>query len=299
MPNSDHKIQSIRVHTINIPAKAVHSHGSGDVAGINSVVLEITTDTGITGWGEASPWPVFTGTAGGNAAALHVHLRPHLIGQDPVLVEKHLNTANKVLVGHNEAKSALESALLDITGKICGLSISELVGGRQRDDIAMSFSVANPDFGKDLDDIAEMWSDGVRLFKFKTGFSDHSFDIMRLEKLRKIYGDEVSIRIDYNQGLPAFDAIRRIRDLEAFSPAFIEQPVKMHEREALAEITRAIDTPIMADESVFDPKDALYGAKIRIADIYALKIMKSGGIRRALEVAAIARVAGIEVYGGC
>ena len=151
---SEHRIETIRVHRVNIPAKAVHSHGSGDVAGINAVILEIVTDSGITGWGEASPWPVFTGTAEGNAAALHVHLRPHLIGEDPVQVEKHLNMAGKVIVGHNEAKAALEIALLDITGQISGLSITELVGGRQRETIPMSFSVANPDFEKDLDDIA-------------------------------------------------------------------------------------------------------------------------------------------------
>jgi muconate cycloisomerase len=296
---SDHKIQQIRIHQILIPAKAVHSHGSGDVAGINSVILEVVTDTGLTGWGEASPWPVFTGTREGNAAALHVHLRPHLMGQDPVQVEKHMAMADRVLVGHPEAKAAMEMALLDITGQITGLQVCELVGARMRDDMGMSFSVANPDFNADLEDIAAMWEDGVRIFKFKTGFAEHSFDVMRAEKLRQLYGDEIDIRIDYNQGLRAYDAVRCIRDLEQFRPTFVEQPVKMHEREALAHITHVIDTPIMADESVFDPKGALYGAQIRIADVFSLKIMKSGGIRRALEVAAIARAAGIEVYGGC
>ncbi len=296
---SDHKIEQIRVHTISIPAKAVHSHGSGDVAGINSVILEIITDTGITGWGEASPWPVFTGTVEGNAAALHVHLRPYLTGQDPVQVEKHLNMADKIVVGHPEAKAALEMALLDITGKITGLSVCELVGGRMRDDMGMSFSIANPDFDADLEDIAALWEDGVRIFKLKTGFNSHQFDLLRCETLRSLYGGALDMRIDYNQGLLAYDAVRCIRDLEAFRPTFVEQPVKMHEREALAHIAHTIETPIMADESVFDPKGALYGAKNRIADIFSLKIMKSGGIRRALEVAAIARAAGIEIYGGC
>lgn len=296
---SEHTIESLRVHVVGIPARAVHSHGSGDVAGIDTVLLEVTTDTGLTGWGEAAPWPVFTGTVEANAAALHVHLRPHLVGADPVQVECLLNRAAKVLVGHNEAKAALECALLDITGQITGLPIAELVGGRQRDAIPMSFSVANPDFGKDLEDIAELWKDGVRLFKIKTGFSDHAFDLMRLDKLRNRYGDEIDLRIDYNQGLPAFDAIRRVRDLEPFRPTFVEQPVKMHERAALAAITRAVDVPVMADESVFDARDALAGATARMADIFSLKVMKSGGIRRALEVAAIARAAGIEVYGGC
>ena len=293
------QIETIRVHVVNIPVKAVHSHGSGDVAGIRSVLLEVTTDGGLTGWGEASPWPVFTGTVEGNAAALDVHLRPHLLGADPVQVEKHLATADAVVVGCPEAKAALETALLDIVGQMAGLSIAELVGARHRAAVPLSFSVANPDFDMDLEDVERLYEDGVRLFKLKTGFAEHAFDRIRLEKLRERYGDSVSLRIDYNQGLRATDAIRTLRDLESFDLAFIEQPVKRHERAALAEITRALDTPVMADESVFDPAEALAGVGMRLADIFALKIMKSGGIRRALEVAAIARLGGIDVYGGC
>lgn len=126
----DHKIKDIRIHVIDVPAKAVHSHGSGDVAGIKSVIVEIVTDGGITGWGEAAPWPVFTGTSEANAAALHVHLRPHLIGRNPLHVEKHLAMADAVIVQCSEAKAALETALLDIVGQITGLPIVELVGGR-------------------------------------------------------------------------------------------------------------------------------------------------------------------------
>ena len=293
------KIEALRVHLVDLPVRAVHSHGSGDVAGIRSVLLEVTTDGGLTGWGEASPWPVFTGTAEGNAAALHVHLRPHLLGADPVQVEKHLATAEAVVVGCPEAKAALETALLDVVGQMAGLSIAELVGARHRAAVPMSFSVANPDFDADLDDVARLYEDGVRLFKLKTGFADHAFDRMRLEKLRDRYGDALSLRVDYNQGLRATDAIRTLRDLESFGLTFIEQPVKRHERAALAAITRALDTPIMADESVFDAREALVGVQMGIADVFALKIMKSGGIRRALEVAAIARLGGVDVYGGC
>ena len=115
-----------------------------------------------------------------------------------------------------------------------GLSVAELVGARHRATVPMSFSVANPDFDADLEDVARLYEDGVRLFKLKTGFADHGFDRMRLEKLRERYGGAVSLRIDYNQGLRATDAIRTLRDLEAFDLAFIEQPVKRHERAALA-----------------------------------------------------------------
>ncbi len=289
----------MRLHVVDIPAKAVHSHGSGDVSGIASVLCELVTEDGLSGWGEASPWPVFTGTREAATAALHTHLRPLVIGQDPVCVEPIMTQADRQLVGHPEAKAALECALLDLTGQIAGLSIAELMGGRQRDHIPLSFSIANPDFDADLRDVAQLWDDGVRIFKLKTGFADHAFDLMRLERLRQLYGDEVRLRIDYNQGLKAYDAIRHVRDLEVFRPDFVEQPVRAFEREVMAEITRAVDVPIMADESVFDARDALRGAHGRIADIFSLKIAKSGGIRRCLDVAAIARAAGIGIYGGC
>nr|WP_281494205.1 enolase C-terminal domain-like protein [Jannaschia sp. S6380] len=289
----------MRLHCVSIPARATHSHGSGDVGGIEAVLCELTTGSGLTGWGEASPWPVFTGTVEGAAAALDRYFRPLVIGRDPVLVEPILWQADRVLVGHPEAKAALECALLDLAGQIAGLPIAEMVGGRHRDAIPLSFSVANPDFDADLEDIAAIWDSGVRIFKLKTGFGDHAFDLMRLERLRETYGDAARLRIDYNQGLRAYDAIRRIRDLEAFRPDLVEQPVPMHAREALAEITRAVDVPIMADESVFDVRAAQRGAAARMADVFSLKVMKSGGVRRCLEIAAIARAVGIEVYGGC
>lgn len=296
---TDHCITQMRVHCVSIPARAVHSHGSGDVGGINVALCELLTDSGLTGWGEASPWKVFTGTLEANTAALHVHLRPLVIGRNPVMVEPIMAEAEHTLVGHPEAKAALECALLDLAGQIAGLPIAEMVGGRHGDAIPLSFSVANPNFDQDLEDIAKIWADGGRIFKLKTGFADHAFDLMRLEKMREKYGDEARLRIDYNQGLPAYDAIRHIRDLEVFRPEFVEQPVKMHEREALAEITRAVDVPIMADESVFNVREAVRGANNRIADIVSLKTAKSGGIRRCIEIAAIARAVGIEVYGGC
>ena len=296
---TDQKIKEIKVHVINIPAKAVHSHGSGDVANINSVIVQITTDSGLTGWGEAAPWPVFTGTVEANAAALHNYIKPKIIGKNPLNVEAHLTMADNILVHCSEAKAALEVALLDIVGQTTKLPIVELFGGRHCNSIPLSFSVANQNFETDLEDISRLYNEGIRLFKLKTGFNEHSFDLMRLEKLRKIYEDKISLRVDYNQGLKAYNAIRILKDIESFKPEFIEQPVKKNEIEALAEITRIIDTPIMADESVFNPREAFIAAKMRVADIFSLKIMKSGGIRRAIEVASIARAAGISVYGGC
>ncbi|MCP4319815.1 MAG: cycloisomerase [Hyphomicrobiales bacterium] len=292
-------ITDMRVHVIKVPVQATHSHGSGDVSAINAVVLELVADSGHTGWGEASPWPVFTGTTEANAAALNTHLRPFIVGANALRREQILSMADRAIVNCSEAKAALEMALLDVVGRTLGVSAGQLIGGRQRDSVPVSFTVANPDFEEDMEIIAHLHGSGVRIFKLKTGFHDHGFDIMRLEKIRETHGDGVDLRIDYNQGLKATDAIRTLRDFESFKLSFIEQPTPRHNLEAMAAISAAIDTPIMADESVFNPREALIATKMKLADIFSLKVMKSGGIVRAQEIAAIAKAAGIGVYGGC
>lgn len=78
-----------------------------------------------------------------------------------------------------------------------------------------------------------------------------------LKKFRDQFGDEIRLRADYNQGLSEFQAIHRIRDPEAFQLDFVEQPVQLHKRDAIQAITRKVDVPIMADESVFDSAEAL------------------------------------------
>ncbi len=294
-----HCIRSGRVYVVNLPVEEIHSHGSGDVVAIKSVILELTSDTGITGWGEASPWPVFTGTVEANVSALQDFFIPAIVGRNVFDVEAMLVEAESRVVHCWEAKAALETALLDIQGKALDLPIHDLLGGCHRDKVALSFSVANPDFQQDKAKIKRLFEDGVRIFKLKTGFNGHEFDLMRVQWLRERYADQVDLRIDYNQGMSAHEALPRLRDFESFRLSFIEQPVPRDNLEAMAHFTNVLNTPIMADESVFTPREALVGAQMRVADIYSLKIMKSGGLRRALQVAAIAKAAGIGVYGGC
>ena len=292
-------ITQVKTRILELPVKAVHSHGSGDVAKMKTVVVQIDTDAGITGYGEASPWSVFTGTAEANAAALDVYYKPFLLGADPFEIERLLFLAEREVVHCTEARAALETALLDIKGQALGCSISDLIGGSCHGEIPLSFSVANPDFDEDLETIEALVEDGLRIFKLKTGFTDHQFDVMRLETLREKYGDMLDLRVDYNQGMQPFESIRRIQDLIPFSPTFVEQPVMTRERRALSEIAKAVDCPVMADESVFDVQNALEMIRLGGVRIFSLKIMKSGGIRRCQEVAAAGRAAGIACYGGC
>ena len=93
------------------------------------VIVKISTNAGIVGWGEASPWSVFTGTAEANASAIHLYMRPLVVGADPLKVSTLMRQIEKTIVGHPEGKAAVEMALLDIVGKHLGLPVAQLLGG--------------------------------------------------------------------------------------------------------------------------------------------------------------------------
>ena len=208
MGDSGIRISSMTVWITRIPVRAVHSHGIGDMGGSSTnVILRLDTDAGIIGWGEGAPWAVFTGTAEANAAALHTYFRPFLIGADPFRVEQLMRRADATVVHCSEAKAALETALLDIVGQARGLPICGLLGGAFRDEIPLSFSIADPDFDADLDLAQQLYKEGLRLFKVKTGFAGHRADLKRMERLRSDLPDDVELRIDYNQGLQPWNAL--------------------------------------------------------------------------------------------
>ncbi len=291
-------VSRMTVHHLSLPVNRPRDHGSGTVAGaVEIVLLRLDTAGGLVGWGEASPWAVFTGTAEAAAAALDRYLRPLILGADPRNLAGVMAGADRTLVGHPEAKAAMETALLDLLGRMSGLPVYALLGGRCRETIPLSVSLADPDFAADLDLLARIRAEGVGIIKLKTGTKDHRFDLDRLERLRADHED-LDIRVDYNQGMAAHEALRRLRDVEAFRVSFIEQPVQGREREAMAALTAALNTPILADESVFDPEDAVRAVRDRVANLFSVKIMKSGGPRRGLAVAAIGAAAGIACYGG-
>lgn len=296
---SDLRITGLSIDLVRWPLKMKRRHGVGDIEeAMPGVVLRIDTDGGLSGWGEAAPWSVFTGTAEANASGLDTYVRPVLVGADPFAVSATMNKIEHALVGHTEGKAAVEMALLDIVGKRLRAPVSVLLGGAVRDTVPLSVSIANPDFDEDVALAIRLCGEGINIYKVKTGFLPHAEDLKRLERLRRELPDTVDLRVDYNQGLEPWDAIRKLRDIEAFRPSFIEQPVPRDQRAAMAAITAAIDTPIMADESVFSPAEAIEMVRLRLADLVSIKIMKSAGIARAREISAIAEAAGIAAYGG-
>src|ERR1700674_2388453 len=212
---SELRITGLAVDVVRWPLKMKRRHGVGDIEeSMPGAIVKITTNAGIVGWGEASPWSVFTGTAEANASGIHHYLRPIIIGADPLKISSLMRQIDKALVGHTEGKAAIEMPLLDIAGKHLGAPVAQLLGGYYRSHVPLSVSIANPDFEEDLAFAKRLVGQGVNIFKVKTGFSTHLEDLRRLERLRSDLPPSVDLRVDYNQGLDPWDAIRLLRDVE-------------------------------------------------------------------------------------
>ncbi|WP_306180579.1 enolase C-terminal domain-like protein [Rhizobium sp. AN73] len=292
-------IDNLRVFLIESPIKMARQQGVGNVKGtVKRVLVELTSSSGIVGWGEAAPWEVFTGTAEAAFAAIDIYLRPIVIGARIDRIRELTLKMKKVLVGHGEAKLAIETAMFDILGKSSGLSIADLLGGRVRDTIPLSFSIADPDFDADMRRMEQMVPEGNRIFKVKTGVKSHKEDVAHLEAMRNAFGDQIDLRIDYNQALQPFGAIATLRDVDQFKPTFIEQPVPRDCLKAMASFAADLDTPILADESCFDARDLMEIIGLQAADAISVKLMKTGGLLDAQALMAIADTAHIPGYGG-
>ena len=298
MTDLSQKIVALDVWHLQVPVVSRRDHGIGSVAGAcEVVVLRLTAEGGAVGWGEGSPWSVFTGAPEASFAALNRYMRPLVVGRPLAERAAILGDCARVVAYCTEAKAALESALLDLTGRISGLPVWALLGGRCRDPIPLSVSIANPDFDADLALMARLHADGVRLIKLKAGFASHAFDMMRLERIAQDFPD-FGVRVDFNQGLLPEEAPARVRDVAALQPDFIEQPVAAHHYGLMRRLRDDINVPLLADESVFGPEDMARAAIEGICDGVSVKIMKAGGLTRAQTVARMAAAHGLTAYGG-
>lgn len=292
------KITRVTSEILKIPIRHVGSLGVGKLHAIENVLVRLETDEGLTGIGESSPWPVFAESCWSVKAALDHYLAPCVEGEDPFRIEWILMKMDATLADAPFAKAAIDMALHDLIGKATGRPVYDLLGGLVNERITMSYSIANQSVEADVREVEWLLERGLRVFKIKTGVVPQAVDRARIRAIRELIGTDGDLRLDYNQSIQPEHAIRILRELEEFRPTFIEQPTRRWDVEHLAQIAAAIDTPIMADEAVFSPADAMRVVRAEAADIISIKLMKPGGIARSKRIAAIAEAAGVPCYAG-
>lgn len=243
---------------------------------VETVVIAVETDTGLTGWGEVCPIPHYLPAYARGVAPALSELAPVILGGDPLGAEALMARTDAWLTGHAYAKSALDIALWDITGKAAGLPLYALLGGRQVADLPLYHSITcvAPD---EMARIArDAQAGGITQFQAKLGASgDWQTDVERLTKVREAVGPGPLVYGDWNCGATTLWATRvgrAVADLDVM----LEQPCATLAE--CAQVRAATGLPMKLDELAHDTATLLQAHSLGIMDAVALKLSKFGGL---------------------
>jgi muconate cycloisomerase len=291
------RIVGIEPILVDVPLREpVHGvHGVTTVQ--RSVLVRVTSDDGIEGWGNVDPTPGYSAMS---AAEVHDTVRrigPTLIGADPFNVHRALAAMDREAPGRYEAIAAVEMALVDLKARALGLPVHSLLGGRVKDEVAFDAWIGTVPPEQAAREATEWLGRGFRSAKIKVSGATPD-GIARVAAVRAAVGPRMALRVDFNESLSLAEAVPFIRRLEPFDLTLVEQPIPRGEIAGLAEIRRAISIPLMADESVTGPASLIEIIRREAANLVKVKVMKQGGLLRTLAMVECAAAAGLRVVIG-
>ncbi|MBQ8238225.1 MAG: dipeptide epimerase [Oscillospiraceae bacterium] len=294
------KITKVRLGRISVPLRTPFKTALRTVNSVEDVIVEIHTDTGHIGYGEAPPTGVITGdTTGAIIGAIQDHIGKLILGREVDEFEDLLQIVQKSIVHNSSAKAAVDMALWDLYGQLYNIPVHKLMGGSKKQIVTdLTISVNDPEVM--VRDALDAVARGYDCLKMKVGVSPE-LDVARLSAVRKAVGSDITIRIDANQAWTPKQAVKILNSMQdqGLDIELVEQPVKAHDFEGLKYVTERSYVPVLADESVFSPEDAMTIMKMGAADLINIKLMKCGGLYNALKIASAAEVFGVECMIGC
>ncbi len=294
------KIAKIELAEVKIPLVTPFKTALRTVDSVHDLVIRVTAEDGQVGFGEAPPTAVITGdTLGSIRCAIEEFIAPNLIGMDVENLDGIMKKLHGCILKNTSAKAAVDMAVYDLYAKSCGKPLYKVLGG-SRAEIETDLTISVNPVEEMVEDSLKAVRQGFGILKIKVG-REGVKDIERIREIRRAVGPDVKLRIDANQGWTAKNAVRIITALEelGIEMDLVEQPVNAHDFDGMKYVTERVHTPILADESVFSPEDAIRLIQERAADLINIKLMKTGGIYKALAICAIAESYGVECMIGC
>ena len=293
------KITEIDIYAIHLPLHEpfVISYAKYDY--MPSIIVKLTTDTGHIGYGEGVADEHVTGESWeGVFNVLKTTLAPHLIGENPINMEKIHDLMDAEIYGAPTAKAAIDMACYDAVGKSLGVPVYDLLGGRYHDEFPIThvLSIAEPAaMAKEAEDRV---AQGYKSMKMKVG-TQVDADVKRIQAVRERIGEDIAIRVDVNQGWKNSAAtLQGLQKLQDCSLDWLEQPVKADDIDGMVEVKSKSSIPMMIDEGLRGVRDMREIIAKRAADKVNIKLMKCGGIYPATKLAHMAEMAGIECQIG-
>jgi len=300
--NPDLRIERVETVILDVPLRRPHRFARVGVDAQPVLLVSVHTAGGVTGVGEGTvpggPW-----WGGESVETMQViierYVAPLLLGRQCDDIAAIGRDINDVVAANLYAKCAVEVALHDAWARCLGVPVHTLLGGLARESIPVTWALGTEPAAVVVEEALGKLDAGLHhSFKLKMGALDPADDVARVctvaEKLRGVAG----VRVDLNARWDRLTSLTYLPRLVEAGVELVEQPVPGAEFEALAEINRALPIPVMADESLRTPTDALRLASLRAADVYSLKTTKSGGLRATRAIAEIAAAAGIPCHGG-
>lgn len=294
------KITEVRLGTISVPLRVPFKTALRSVSSVEDIIVEIHTDTGHVGYGEAPPTGAITGdTTGAIVGALRDHIIKTIVGRDVDDFENLLQAVNKCIVKNTSAKAAVDMALYDLYGQLYKIPVYKLLGGGRKG-ITTDITISVNDPEEMAKDTLNAVARGYDTIKVKVGINPE-LDLARLLAVRQAAGPDRRLRIDANQAWTPKQAVRLLNQMQekGLDIELVEQPVPAHDFDGLKFVTERSYVPVMADESVFSPADALKIMQMGAADLINIKLMKCGGLYNALKIASAAELYGVECMIGC
>lgn len=265
-----------------------------------AVIVELVDEQGRSGWGEGVPDEIVTAENVHAAfAVLQRLLLPAILGRRAADIEGAHSRMDAIISGNPAAKAAIDIALHDLLGKAAGLPVHDLVGGRSNTELTYPRVISVGEPAAMATAASAAVDAGFASVKIKVGQGDPRDDIARVQAVGEAVAGRVPIRVDANQGWRRPDvAISTIRALSGHGVCWVEEPIRAGDVDGLAEVRRAVEVPIMADETCQGPGSLLRIIQARAADLVNVKLMKAGGIHPSLSMVQLAQAAGIRVQIG-
>ena len=293
------KIRDLEIRALDVPLSRPYTIAFKTFTAVEMMAVRLSGERGLVGLGSASPEPAVTGES---FAACRAALEPEgldfLRGADIDRLPEVCVEIERRFPDAPAARAALDMAVHDLWAQDLGRPLVDLLG-RAHEALPTSITIGIKSASETLEEAHEYVGRGFRVLKVKTGQS-LAEDVERLRLLRRTFGDSIVIRADANQGYTLDELLAFAVSARALAIELVEQPMPAKDWQAPRALDKADRRVLAADESMQRPADALRLAQEPAPfGIFNIKLMKCGGIRPALKIAAIAETAGIDLMWGC
>ena len=288
-------ISDIKITTVTIPFTETEIYSGGGRPGVTSLIIEVLTDEGITGIGEALPGP----TPEVTDAALR-NMRQLVLGENPFhieyLVAKLYSTGGFYAFSTtaNCAIGGVEMALWDILGKATNQPVHHFFGGPVRTEVPYMFFVQRKSPEKMAAEAKAAVAKGFRTIYTKVGL-DYESDVAVVKAMREAIGPGPRLRVDANEAWSPGTALRILREMEPYDLEYIEQPIPMRDLDHLKMLRMRTNVPIAANQGSWTNRDLYQVLATGAVDIVMTDPHQAGGLLAFKKAAGIAEAAGVPI----